>query len=252
MSDLLSRYQSYKAPDGSLLAYRTGGLEQGVPVVLLHALAARTNTWSDFAAALIGAGRHVIVPDLRGHGRSVRVEQYPLGEFARDTIGLLDRLELPTADLVGHSLGGHVALTVAQQAPSRIRRLLIEDAPIPPRDEGEAEEQRRQRSKRGMLGTLGLAQSIAALFWRRFDLRMAKPTLIALRSPMPLWWDGLQSIHAETLLLGGTVSPIPVERLARLTATIPNARMTMLAGGHHLHSRHREAFLGVAFPFLNN
>ena len=252
MSDFLSCYQYYEAPDGSRLAYRTGGVDGGVPVVLLHALAARTNTWDHFAAALIGAGRRVIVPDLRGHGRSARVERYPLGEFARDTIGLLDRLELPAADLVGHSLGGHVALTAAQHAPSRIRRLLVEDAAIPPRDEPEAEELRRQRSKRGMLGTLGLAQSIAVLFWRRFDLRMAKPTLAALRSPMPLWWDGLHSIHAETLLLGGTVSPIPEERLMHLSAAIPNARMTMLAGGHHLHSCHLEAFLDVALPFLNN
>lgn len=252
MSEFLSRYQYYEAPDGSRLAYRTGGQERGVPVVLLHALAARTNTWDDFAAALISAGRHVIVPDLRGHGRSVRVKHYPLGEFARDTVGLLDRLELATADLVGHSLGGHVALTAAQHAPSRIRRLLIEDAPIPPRDEVEAEELRRLRSKRGVLGTLGLAQSIAVLFLRRFDLRMAKTTLAALRSPMPLWWDDLHAIRARTLLLGGTVSPISQVRLMRLAAAIPNARMTMLAGGHHLHSRHREAFLDVAIPFLNN
>jgi pimeloyl-ACP methyl ester carboxylesterase len=93
---------------------------------------------------------------------------------------------------------------------------------------------------------------MAVLFWRRFDLRMARPLLASLRAPMPLWWEGLRAIEASTLLLGGTRSPISQDRLAHLLASIPNARLCMLEGGHHLHREQLPAFLKVALPFLKD
>jgi esterase len=250
MTNSLSGYRYFEALDGARLAYRIGGPAGELPVLLLHALAARTKTWDKVFAVLVHSGRQVIVVDLRGHGRSARAKRYALSDFADDTIALMDLLGLEQADLVGHSLGGYVALTVAQLAPRRVRRLLVEETPIPPRDEEEAEMLRRQRSKNSVSAVLSLAQSLAVLLWRRFDLRMARPLIASLRLPMPAWWAGLGAIEASTLLLGGTRSPIAQERLARLTAAIPNAKQCMLEGGHRLHSEQLPAFIAVALSFL--
>ena len=151
----LSRHQYLQAADGCRLAYRSGGPADGTPVILLHGMAGRSDTWDGVAGALIAAGRKVIALDLRGHGRSARAASYPLSDFSADVTTLLDQLELAQVDLVAHSLGGFVALSVAAQQPTRVRRLLIEDAPTPPRDESDAGRNQSAPSVRRLLGSMG-------------------------------------------------------------------------------------------------
>src|SRR6476619_5054755 len=123
--------------DRPRIAYRTGGPIDGSPVLLVHALAGRSETWDAVAGALVDRGKRVIMPDLRGHGRSGWARRYALADFEGDLVALLDHLQLPTIDLVGHSLGGHLALRLALRAPGRVRRMVIEEAPVPPRDAGD-------------------------------------------------------------------------------------------------------------------
>ncbi|MBM4487838.1 alpha/beta fold hydrolase [Rhodococcus hoagii] len=69
--------------------------------------------------------------DLRGHGRSARAASYLFGEFGDDILGLCEDLDFDRVDLVGHSLGGHAVSLVAQQQPELVRRLVLEEAPLP-------------------------------------------------------------------------------------------------------------------------
>jgi len=57
-------------------------------------MASRGSTWQHVASVLMKRRRRVIVPDMRGHGRSDRAARYPLETFGADTIDLLDRLNL--------------------------------------------------------------------------------------------------------------------------------------------------------------
>src|SRR5262249_11132645 len=100
----------------------------GVPVVLLHGLGETSSTWSDFAAML---DRPTVALDLRGHGSSPWCGEYTVDDMASDVLAALG--DSPV-DLVGHSMGGHVASHVALRAPERVRRLVLEEAPVPPRD----------------------------------------------------------------------------------------------------------------------
>jgi esterase len=248
----LSRHQYLHAADGCRLAYRRGGPANGTTVILLHGMASRCDTWDGVAGALIAAGRRVIALDLRGHGHSARAASYPLADFSTDVIALLDQFELAQVDLVGHSLGGFVALSVAAQQPQRIRRLLIEDAPMPPRDKSDESGVQSVPSLRRLLGSMGIRRMLAIAFTNRFDLRMRKPILAAISTPTPAWWVSLAAIHAPTLLLGATQSHLAADRLPLLVNATPHATLRMLDGGHRLHTGQPAAFLGAALPFLGN
>ena len=106
--------------DGLTLGFRETG-EPGVrPVVLLHALGSKASTWDTFAAELAAAGRHAIAIDLRGHGTSSPAGEYTFRLMATDVLRFLDRRGIKRIDLVGHSLGGGVALFVAARRPELV------------------------------------------------------------------------------------------------------------------------------------
>ena len=108
------------------------GPPSGPPLVWLHGGSGRwqdgEGILSDFAACF-----HFYAPDFRGHGKSGRVPgRYRFQDYADDTIAFLRRCVAEPAFLVGHSLGGMVALMVAAQAPGDVRALVIGDSPLTP------------------------------------------------------------------------------------------------------------------------
>ena len=106
------------------LEYRDTG--SGPGVLLLHGLFGSANNWSRHARELAATHR-VITPDLRNHGRSPHAAGMDYRELADDVLALLPRLGLESVALVGHSLGGKVAMTCALQAPESVRRLMVVD-----------------------------------------------------------------------------------------------------------------------------
>lgn len=110
---------------GHEIAYRTAGTG-GPVVVLLHGIAGSSATWEDVLPRLARHGT-VIAPDLLGHGRSAkpRHADYSLGAYASGVRDLLVALGHERATLVGHSLGGGIALQVAYQYPERCERLAL-------------------------------------------------------------------------------------------------------------------------------
>ncbi len=101
---------------------------EGNPLVLLHGLPGSSEAWRQVLAPL-AAGHRVIAPDLPGCGRSDKPHTgYEVGRLAGHMLDLLDALGLEQVNLVGHSLGGHVALTMALDQPERVRSLALVDA----------------------------------------------------------------------------------------------------------------------------
>ena len=109
------------------LAVDDGG-QGGVPVVLLHSLAGNTTHWSAQLEHLRQTRRAVAL-DLRGHGRSAqpRDGEYSLDAMAGDVGAAVDSLGLERFVLVGHSLGGGVAVTYAGAHPERVAGLFLLD-----------------------------------------------------------------------------------------------------------------------------
>jgi pyruvate dehydrogenase E2 component (dihydrolipoamide acetyltransferase) len=110
---------------GRTIRYLKLGEGAGVPVVLIHGFGGDLNNWL-FNHADLAAGRTVWALDLPGHGESGKaVESGSLDELAQSVIDFLDAQKIERAHLVGHSLGGAVAMTVAQRVPARVASLAL-------------------------------------------------------------------------------------------------------------------------------
>ena len=86
---------------------------EGPPLVLVHGLGGAASNWTELAPLFV-PGRRVLVPDLPGHGGSTNPGgDYSLGAHASWVRDLMVALDIPRATLVGHSLGGGVAMQTA-------------------------------------------------------------------------------------------------------------------------------------------
>jgi pimeloyl-ACP methyl ester carboxylesterase len=110
---------------GERVTYRACG-DEGPLIVLLHGVTGSSQTW-DRVLPLLGPHTRVIAPDLLGHGESAKPENgdYSLGAWASGVRDLLVALGHQSATIVGHSLGGGVALQFAYQFPERCERLVL-------------------------------------------------------------------------------------------------------------------------------
>jgi pimeloyl-ACP methyl ester carboxylesterase len=112
--------------DGVGTEYEVTG--EGQPVVLLHGFPDSGRLWRHQVPALAGAGFQVIVPDLRGYGRSSKpeaVEAYSLGLLAEDVQAILDDLGLERAHVAGHDWGAALAWALAILAPGCVDHLAV-------------------------------------------------------------------------------------------------------------------------------
>ena len=118
------RFRTYKTKRGALSTLSAGS---GKPLVLLHGLGGTKASFLPTVAAL-APQRRVIAVDLPGFGESAK----PLGAaydapfFSRAVKALLDELEIERTDLLGHSMGGRVALEFAMFAPERLDHLVLQ------------------------------------------------------------------------------------------------------------------------------
>jgi esterase len=99
---------------------------QGEPLVLLHGLFGSAAHWHHIAVRLAGHHR-VLAVDLRNHGASPHSAEMDYPALAADVCAVLDERGLRDAAVLGHSMGGKVAMAMALCAPQRVRRLAVVD-----------------------------------------------------------------------------------------------------------------------------
>jgi pimeloyl-ACP methyl ester carboxylesterase len=98
---------------------------EGPPVVLIHGITSSSANW-EVVGPLLARGHTVVAPDLLGHGASAKPRgDYSMGAFASGLRDLLVALGIGPATVVGHSLGGGVAMQFAYQFPERTQRLAL-------------------------------------------------------------------------------------------------------------------------------
>jgi pimeloyl-ACP methyl ester carboxylesterase len=124
-----------------LLNYQRQG--QGTPLLLLHGFCEDSQMWEAWKQPFL-AHFQVITVDLPGFGRSpLQLTQPSIAEMAKAVHALLDHLDLERVHLLGHSMGGYVALSMAAQRPERSLSLtLFHSHPF-----ADGEEKKRNREK---------------------------------------------------------------------------------------------------------
>jgi pimeloyl-ACP methyl ester carboxylesterase len=117
------------SPEGAEIFVRSGG--SGPVVVLLHGYAENSDSWAPLAADLM-KDHTVVVPDLRGIGRSSKPETgYDKKTEAKDIRAVVTRLGYDRTFVVAHDIGNMVAYAYAAMYPDKVERLVVMDAPIP-------------------------------------------------------------------------------------------------------------------------
>lgn len=118
------RKENVVLPSGLQVTYRVAG--DGPPVLLLHGWAASWGLWKDAMLALEAGGYRAYAPDHVGCGDSSKpLSAYTPATYAAHLDGFVSALGLDQFVLVGHSLGGHIALSYALAHPDKVKRLLL-------------------------------------------------------------------------------------------------------------------------------
>jgi len=114
------------------LHYREYGSysDQHPTLIFLHGLLGSSSNWHSLARGLADAF-HILVPDLRNHGRSPHDDDVSYAALARDLVQLIDEQGLESALLIGHSMGGKAAMWLALEQPELVAGLVVVDiAPV--------------------------------------------------------------------------------------------------------------------------
>lgn len=228
--------ETFTSFDGTPIAFREWGAEYGnVPVVLHHGFAADSLTnWvtPGVADRIVATGRRVVALDARGHGRSGKphdVADYSDGQMVRDVSCLLDQLRVDRVDLVGYSMGGHVALDVAT-TESRLRAVVLGGI-------GGAALAPESVDRSAMVSALRVANDDEADGAGRALLRLAersgadRESLAAIASANAHRAEHLERISVPVLVLVGADDPL-ARGSERLAAAIPGARHQVVPGDH--------------------
>jgi len=102
----------------------------GPVIILIHGMFGSLSNLGMLARSLVDDCR-VISVDLRNHGDSPHAQQMDLASMAGDIIELMDDLNISSANLIGHSLGGKIAMQVALNFPAKVQSLVVADiAPV--------------------------------------------------------------------------------------------------------------------------
>lgn len=102
-------------------------LGSGPPVVILHGLLGMSDNWMSIGRALAESGMAVHLLDLRNHGRSPHADSHRYTDMADDLLEYFDEHDLDQAALIGHSMGGKLAMIFALLNPEKIGRLVVAD-----------------------------------------------------------------------------------------------------------------------------
>lgn len=216
---------------------------EGAPVVFIHGLfVGNLATWYFSAAPKLSQSHHVLLYDLRGHGKSPRTQSgYDLDTMTRDLESLVESFSTEPLTLVGHSYGALIALNYALSHPERVNALVLVEAPLPP---SELQEMSAflAASTDDMVAALppelqGMLQSggrRARRFLEGLHFLTAESTLLEdLRNTPDVNDEQLARLQCPVLCLYGEQSSCKEvgERLARV---LPDARLELLPGGHFL------------------
>lgn len=249
----------------------------GDPLLLLHGFTGNVRSWDRFVPGW-SKRRKVIAVDLIGHGETgapVDPDRYTMEQAVNDLAALLDELDLEQAAVLGYSMGGRVALSLAAMRPERVSALLLEsaspglagaeerkarmdaDEALAARIETEGVEafvrhweniplfqtlkgmpedvQERIRGQRLRNNAQGLANSLRGMGTGR----------------QPSWWDTLPQLKMPVLMTAGELDEKFIGIAKRMEPLIPECRFVPVRGaGHLVHVEQAETFDTIVNEFL--
>jgi pimeloyl-ACP methyl ester carboxylesterase len=205
----------------------------GDDVVLLHGLAGSGAWWRNNIPAL---AEHfsLHVPDLIGFGRSRGARVKSMRDVADSVVRWLDARALSATHVIGHSMGGEIAIHIAAQHPARVNKLVLVSAAGIPRQVSMMQAARfvAEIIPPRTWGNRRFLPRIAFDTMRAGPLNMARATANILRDDVT---DLLPKIVAPTLLVWGTLDALtPLRDGQQMAGLIPDSRLSVYNGAAHM------------------
>ncbi len=254
------------------LFHRDFGGAGNPPLVIIHGLLGSSRNWQTVGADLAGL-RHVFALDLRNHGLSPHAEDHDFAVMEADVLRWMDTQGLDRVALMGHSMGGKVAMGLACRHPDRVERLVSVD--IAPRDydaakfrvileamlaivpEELASRAEAEQKLSAVVRDWGMIKFLATNLERgddgRFHWRVNVPALHAELDEIAGCALGADDRYDGPTLfvVGGRSMHVRPEDHAEIARRFRQSRIEVVPeSGHNPHIEQREAFVAAVREFL--
>jgi 2-succinyl-6-hydroxy-2,4-cyclohexadiene-1-carboxylate synthase len=259
------------------VSYEYEVVGSGEPLLLLHGFTGSMETWRSFIPSW-SEQFQVILVDIVGHGKTESPEDvthYDIQNVALQMKELLDHLHIENAHVLGYSMGGRLAVTMACLYPKYVRSLLLENCTAGLESANERKERRekdeRLADKIEQEGTRSfvsmweniplfetqkrLAQNVQEAVRKERLANNPKGLANSLRGmgtgAQPSWWKDLQNLKMPVLLLNGESDEKFFRLLKNIEKCIPRANFVKIDGaGHAIHVEQPEKFDTIVKGFL--
>ncbi len=243
---------------------------QGQPLVLIHGLFGSFENLGVIARALQDQFQLINI-DLRNHGRSPHTDMMDYPQMANDVVATLQQLGIKKYAVLGHSMGGKVAMQMALSQPAPISKLILADiSPV-------QSEPRHQRILQGLaaidlsalkdrkhadtllqpfVDELAVRQFLLKNLYKddreQFQWRFNLPALLANYEALLAAPTAIGPFTGETLFIkGGNSDYIQAAHQAHILSLFPNASVKIIQGtGHWLHAEKPTVFSKIVADFL--
>jgi len=240
---------------------------EGPPVVLIHGLGNDLRVWDDVARILVKHHR-VLRYDVRGFGGTDKPSgAYSMPQMAHDLAGLLDALEIPTAVVMGVSMGGVIAQRTALDFADRVDALVLvsTSSEVGPRAaaawsrlagmiESRGFDARSADASRAFSPDFAARRpEVVAEMARRNASNDPRAYAAAARASSEYGWtDALGSVTVPTLIVQGNEDRLtPPGGSVKMRRALPNAHLLLLDGvGHNVQAEQPEVLAYAVVAFL--
>ncbi|WP_168191395.1 MULTISPECIES: alpha/beta fold hydrolase [Antarcticibacterium] len=246
---------------------------EGKPFIILHGFLGMGDNWKTLGNQFAEDGYEVHLLDQRNHGRSPHIDEMNYSSMAQDVVAYCEKRNLENIVLLGHSMGGKVAMQVAGEAPYLVEKLIVVD--ISPRYYSPHHQQILEgltALDEASLTSRGEAEDFLSKFIKEKGIRLfllknlywKTKEKLALRLNLEVLKENVEEVgkalgsgikfDKETLFVkGGKSNYITVDDKPLIDLHFPNVRLEEISGaGHWVHAEKQKEFYNTVKQYLDN
>ncbi len=253
------------------LFYRKYG--EGKPLIILHGVLGISDNWVTYGRRMADKGYEVYIPDQRNHGHSPHHKTFNYYAMVDDLGELIDEHELRSPIIMGHSMGGKVAMRYALENPEVVKALIVVDTSLrtymrfgyhrslidamlsvdfeKAENRSDVEEQLK-----GSIKDLRIRQFLLKnLYWKEKDRLDWRLNLEAIRENLEAMYDGVfystRFDNPALFIRGGKSDYILDEDIPPIRKNFPDAKIARIDNGTHwVHADEPDEFFEITSRFL--
>ena len=255
------------------LFYRKYGDTGNQPLIILHGLFGISDNWVTYAKRIAAEGFEVFVPDQRNHGRSPHSNVFNYIALTDDLFDFIDEHEIDQPILMGHSMGGKVAMRFALENPDFVKRLVVVDITLKaygPRKSHKKIIEAMQKVDLSEAKSRNEVETIIARYISESRIRLFilknlyrkenntfawRINIDGISANLDQMFDAIETLtkfEKPTLFIkGGASDYILLEDFPQIRYNFPNAEIVTIAGASHwVHVEAPEKFYQITSGFL--